>query len=45
MNNRKLQDLKFGEECEKLFLSKFKNVKKKVMIKWMRLISNIKQKK
>ena len=29
MNNRKLQDLKFGEECEELFLSKFKNVKKK----------------
>jgi hypothetical protein len=26
MNNRKIKDIKFGEECEQLFLSKFKNV-------------------
>lgn len=29
MNYRKLQDLIFGDKCEKLFLSKFKNINKK----------------
>ena len=29
MNNKKKSDLKFGDECEKIFLSKFKNIKKR----------------
>ena len=29
MNKKKKSDLKFGDECEKIFLSKFKNIKKR----------------